>query len=631
MHIKTGLMIFKIQKRFLIVVLLIIWAAPVWALAAANESPLEEYLLNLDEVGRTLSRWQGEDHEMNSWFFCSYAMLILQNYGRDDLQAFPTFKRLVPSIWSDFKNVNPRYLIELAGGTLAFNDLMKVQRDEPFNRKRAEEQYILIINGYALLRMLQGTVGDSLFKEVVRGTTASANSVQELEQGLASAISEHYDPWVGDQFLQAMSSGEWTDAEISRVRRSSGAVKVSIAYNSRWSFPVDVLFISREGDSSLVKHEPQQGNILSFSGHDVRTIILDPDHKLAEYYRYNNKWPSTRNRIYVQPFATLPSWENYRIKVNPTSWSDWDDEKRYGLRFTSGFGIDLWPAYPSDFRHRVSWELNAHTKLNKESYWGGRLIYGHPVSRKQRLFSEIQMHSYADWKGASLGVTKYIGEQSFLIHGPRLKYQRLKLSLDTDSYQDTSIWKQNERVNVLRMSYSGLSITRYGDRLLVSVQSAYGQSEESNFSMIKTQIDLSGVFWKTIVTGIQMVGGSQSASTPGPYQFTYDFAWQDNLAALPRFRGQTRIDHPTDNYLGLSVSGGYWFSWLQAKLFGSTILFDQESVTLSESRPHYAFGFGVEHKSFFTLGLYFPIWQSHPVEGENSWAWRYQWRLVWNL
>jgi len=48
-------------------------------------------------------------------------------------------------------------------------------------------------------------------------------------------------------------------------------------------------------------------------------------------------------------------------------------------------------------------------------------------------------------------------------------------------------------------------------------------------------------------------------------------------------------------------------------------------------KPHYAAGFGFEHKSFFTAGLYFPIWQSHPLEGEEPWAWRYQARLVWNL
>ena len=67
------------------------------------------------------------------------------------------------------------------------------------------------------------------------------------------------------------------------------------------------------------------------------------------------------------------------------------------------------------------------------------------------------------------------------------------------------------------------------------------------------------------------------------------------------------------------------------KMFASSMIADQVDVPLSKAKPHYAFGFGIEHKSFFTVGLYFPIWQSHPIDGETPWAWRYQWRLTWNL
>ena len=105
----------------------------------------------------------------------------------------------------------------------------------------------------------------------------------------------------------------------------------------------------------------------------------------------------------------------------------------------------------------------------------------------------------------------------------------------------------------------------------------------------------------------------------------------DNLAALPIFRGQSKISYQTNNYMGLSLSGGYMLSWFQMKLFASSMLYDHDGLKLSEAKPHYATGFGFEHKSFFTAGFYFPVWQSHPIEGENQWAWRYQWRLTWNL
>ncbi|MCF7808124.1 MAG: hypothetical protein K9M49_03315 [Candidatus Marinimicrobia bacterium] len=596
-----------------------------------NTSPIEEYLTELDEMGRTLCRWKGEDQVLESWFFSSYAMLIMQNYGAGDLNPFPTMERIVPPLWSDFKNLNPRYLIELAGGALAFGDVMSVGGVETFSDKRAEEQFILVVSGYSYLRMLQGTVGDSLFTKIVRTATASNTSFEDIEQSLVHSISTHYDPWVSHQFMQVLSSGEWLDAEIGHVRRKDDSLVVSVDFNGSWAFPVDVLVITKSNDSTLVQYMPEGRSALRIPSKGVDRIILDPTHKLAEYFRYNNEWPQYKKKVYIQPFAALPDWEHYRITVSPVSWSDWDGDKRYGLKFTSGFGVDLWPAYPSDYRHRASWEFNVHDKLDEPKYWGGRVSYANTINRKERLFSFARLHSYSDWRGGSVGITKYLGDQSFLVQGTRLKYHRIKLSIESDTYQDTAIWERNQRVNLINAGYSGLSITRFGDRLLLSIQTALGKSESGTFSIIKSNADLSAVFWKKIVTGIQMVAGSQSPGTSSPYQFTHDYVWQDNLAAIPNFRGQTKLTHPTNNYIGVSVDGGYWYSGLQVKIFASSMIFDSETLPLNESRPHHAFGFGFEHKSFFTMGLFFPIWQSHPLAGEEPWAWRYRWRLTWNL
>lgn len=621
----------KFKHLLVLIIAVVVLQATATSSYAQEENPLDEYLIYLDEMGRTLSRWQGDDIEMGSWFFSAYAMMLMQGPAENDLQAFSTLERWVPSLWSDFKQLNPRYLIELAGGALAFDELMKLDNSGNFALKRPEEQYILVIAGYSYLRMLEGTVGDSLLRDIVRSAMRTNPSFPDIESSLVQAISVHYDSWVGKQFGLALSSSEWLDAEIVSVRNRGDSLRVKIDYRSSWAFPLDVLLISKNKDSTIVRFNPAKEEQMIVARDQADKIIIDPNHTLAEYYRYNNTWPRINRPVHLQPFAVLPDWSSYRIKVSPVAWSDWDDEKRYGLKFTSGFGVDLWPAYPSDYRHRFSLEINAHTKLDESTYYGGRLNYGHPVNRDRRLFSEFRIHQFSDWTGASAGLVKYVGRQSFLIQGTRLKYQRVKLSIETDSYQDTSIWKIDQRVNVLRLGYRGLSVTRYGDRLFVNIQSAYGRSDLGDFAMLKTNIDLSGVFWEKIVTGIQMVGGSQSPDTPCPYQFTHNYAWQDNLAAIPNFRGQTKLDHPTNNYLGLSVAGGYWLSWLQAKMFGSTMIFDNAGTMLSEARPHHAFGFGVEHKSFFTLGLYFPIWQSHPIEGEDPWAWRTQWRLVWNL
>ncbi len=598
---------------------------------SASENPLGDYLSDLEEMGLTLSGWEGGRAAADSWFFGSYAMLILRNSGKSDDQPFTGFETVVPALWKDFKYLTPRYLVELAGGILSHEQLMAISQEASFKSNRPEAQFIKVVAGFSYLRMLNGTVGDSLFNTIVKATMASTKDPTELTDIIIDQVRQHCGAEMGQQFYLALSSGSWMDAAISKVRKKNDSTAVFIDQKGLWSFPLDVLMISSSGDSTYYTFGIDQGQPLRVAGRDYDRIILDPDHKLAEFYRYNNKWPRVRDNIYIQPFIALPDWESIRIVVSPGSWTDWDGDKRYALKLSSGFGLDLWPAYPSDYRHRTTLELNAHEPMDSSKNWGARISYGHPVSLQKRLFVNLRAHDYDDWSGFSIGLTRYIGKQRFLIEGPRLLYQRVSLQLEQDSYGDPQVWQCAQAIQVLKADYTGLSLTRYGDRLFLYLRSAIGEGPQGSFSIAKAQVDLSGVFWNWLVGGVHFVSGFQSNTTPSPYQFTHTYAWQDNLAALPSFRGQSKIDQRPNNYLGLSVSGGYWFSWYQAKIFGSSMLYDETGVMLRQVKPRYAAGFGFEHKSLFTVGLYFPIWQSHPLEDEEPWAWRYQWRLSWNL
>jgi len=597
----------------------------------ASTNPLEEYIQDLDEMGRTLSGWKGENREFGSWFFGSYAMLILQNNGDSELEPFPTLKAIVPELWSDLKYLTPRYLVELGGGTLSFGDIMLISQSRPFTKMRTEEKFIQYVAGLSYLGMLEHAAGDSIFKEIIQSTVTSTQEPILITKGLSAAVGKHVNPELGQQFDLALSSSSWMDIEIEKVKKTGDSLDIYLTQKGSWSFPVDILFISASGDSSIREYDIDDTGPLRVSKLECKRIVIDPDHHLAEFYRYNNKWPRFRQNVRIQPFGALPDWEYYRITISPSKWSDWGGDKRYGIKITAGYGINLWPAYPSDYRHRYSLELNAHSPMDEQKSMGVRLNYGHPINLQKRLFSDVRLHGYDDWTGFSAGLVKYFGKQRFLIQGSALRYQRINVGIEQDYYLDTLIWTKKQHVRVMKASYSGLSLTNRGDRLFINISSAAGEGPRGNFSLLKSQVDLSGVFWGWLVGGVQFVAGTQEKETPSPYQYTHLYAWQDNLAALPNFRGQNKIEHNTNNYMGLSLSGGYWASGIQIKLFGSSMIYDQIGVELSESKPQYAAGFGFEHKSFFTAGLYFPIWQSHPLEGENEWAWRFQWRLSWNL
>ena len=598
---------------------------------AAPEHPLDLYLNEIDEMGRTLSNWEGDSLDQGSWFFGSYAMLLLSNNGKGENVPYPGLEAVVPALWSDFKYLTPRYLVELAGGALSNGNLMSIRKDLVFNKLRTEERFILVVAGFGYLRMLQGTIGDSLFSLVVNDAVQFSADPSCITDELITSMSTHCCDSLALQFEMALTSSRWSDVNLDYVKTRQNSVELGIEHLGIWHFPVEVLVISASGDSTSYNYGLNQTTPLIIPKIDVAEVILDPDHLLAEYYRYNNRSPRLRNNFNIQPFGALPDWTSYRMTINPTFWSDWDGEQRIGLKLTSGFGVDLWPAYPSDYRHRVSVELNGHSAYDSKTSWGGRVSYGHPINLDNRLFSHFTAHSYNDWTGLSFGLTRYVGKQTYLIQGPRLTYQRVGIAFEYDGYADSLIWNQNQNIQIVKGSYSGLSLTKLGDRIYFRSNIASGRGPQGNFSIITAQTDLSGVFWGWLVGGVQFVTGFQSKSTPGPYQFTHDYAWQDGMAAIPNFRGQTKLTENTNDYMGLSISGGYWMKGIQLKLFTSSMIVDMDEIGWDLVKPHYAAGFGFEHKSFFTAGLYFPLWQSHPIEGEEPWAWRYQARLVWNL
>ncbi len=599
--------------------------------ALVTAHPLDIYLDEIDEMGRTLSGWKGNSLDQGSWFFGSYAMLLLSNNGRGENVPYPGLESSIPALWSDFKYLTPRYLVELAGGALSHGNLMSIKEDMVFDKLKTEEKFIIEVAGFCYLRMLQGTMGDSIFSLIVKDAVQFSPDPSSLTSELIKATSRHCGQELALEYKRALNSSRWSDVHLKRVKTKRDSIEITIEQLGVWRFPVEVLVITAGGDSTYHNYGLNRWTPLIIPRVKVDKIILDPNRLLAEYYRYNNQWPRLRDNFHLQPFGALPDWSSYRMTINPIIWSDWDDEKRVGIKLTSGFGVDLWPAYPSDYRHRISLEINGHTPFDSDMSWGGRFSYSHPLQLETRLFSHLSAHTFDDWSGISAGLTRYVGKQTFLIQGPRLTYQRVGLSFEYDHYADSLIWKNDQTIQIVKASYSGLSLTRQGDRIYFRTRAASGTGPQGSFSIFKAQADLTGVFWGWLAGGMQFVSGFQSVSTPDPYQFTHNYAWQDRLAAIPNFRGQTKLDEKTNEYMGLSISGGYWMSVFQLKVFTSSMIVNLTDVGWDKVKPHYAAGFGFEHNSFFTAGLYFPLWQSHPLAGEEPWAWRYQIRLTWNL
>ena len=316
--------------------------------------PLDQYLLEMDEMGRTLSSWGEDSLGQGSWFFGSYAMLLLNNNGRGENVPLPVFEAVIPALWSDFKYITPRYLVELAGGALSHGNLMSIREDQVFDKMKTEERFILVVAGFGYLRMLQGAIGDSLFSVVVSEALKKAAEPIFITPELIQAMSHHCCESLAREFEIALKGSRWCDVSLENVISHQDSTEIEIEFLSEWHFPVQVLVINDVGDSTRYTYGIDQTSPLVIAETKPEKVILDPDHIITEYYRYNNQWPRLKDRVFIQPFGALPDWTNYRMTINPNIWRDWDKEKRFGLKINSGFGVDLWPAYPSDFRHRVS-------------------------------------------------------------------------------------------------------------------------------------------------------------------------------------------------------------------------------------------------------------------------------------
>jgi hypothetical protein len=608
--------------------------------AGEDESPQEPGIIpvsgldQLDALGQAVLGWRGDTTPRQTWLFGAVALYTRSDDVKD---PFPNFQRLVPGkIWPDLKNMSSYSLNELADGVLMHTgDMVAWRPTKSFSDLSSDQQMLAYLTGMRHLVMLESTIGDSVFWPMLRETAKRTRYTHNITDTLGVVLAERTNPVLANEFLKALASPDRSDLELRSVKEVNGSYSLEIHQNGAWSFPFEILAVTHDGDSLRFRQVELVGTEFRFlSLKRIKHIELDPDHHLVEIYRFNNHWPRIRGNWRIQPFWALPDWEVFKVVVSPVSWQDWGSQQRYGLRLNGGFGIDLMPVYPSDYRHRYSLEANSYGPMDQLESWGVRGSYQHPISWTYRLFLNATGHTYEDWQGYSVGVINYPGNQRYFIQGPDIRFRRLRLGTGYDAYQDRDTWEAPQRIRYARLDYTTFSLTDVGNRMNVRISGAYGRTNtrgEDDFILIRSKVDLSGVFASWLSGDIRIVTGYQSENMPLAYRFSDSHRWNSTLAWLPRFRGQPRYGDPVSKYLGVSFSTGYWFTWVQAKLFASTLLFSDGTDLLFDDRPRYAVGLGLEHSSFFTAGFYVPFWQSHPLPGEEPWGWRYEWKFEWNL
>ncbi len=585
----------------------------------------------LDELGKALVAHKAPAGEDMSWFYGSYGLLNMESGDLGVDQPLGEIQNIIPNIWSDARNLTMVQLMRKADAILTHGVTVPLFRPErPFRIQTAEERLVNYFNGMRHLEMLRYTVGDSLFEEIVQRTDASGENGESLTDTLISQIATHTTAPLANAFLKALKTTDRTDPMLTAVRAKPGSVSLRLVQLGAWNFPVTLRFITAAGDTLIKRGVWPGANSRQFkTPGKVRSIMVDPDEALVEIHRYNNHWPMFPDLLRIQPFWGLPSWEYYKVIVSPVSWRDWNEIRRYGLRLRGGIGVDLMPLYPSDYRHRWMVEISAYGHADEPDKWGLRLNYGHPLSWPRRLFFDADLKLFHDYQHYEARFVKYIGESRYPFQGFQLQYQRLTSVLGWAYYGNQASWNKRVRVPYIRLNLTRFMLTESGYQLhyQAGIIQGWNGLHTTPFTLYRASMGVGGLLFRWLRAEFRGIGGYERGAVPYPFEFSQTRTWIHSAASLPGLQGQPTRDQPVNAYVGGRVSLGYWYKTFQPKIFASGVLYGAEQTPLNQAALGKAFGIGLEHQSFFFLGLYFPFWQSNPRPGEQQWALRYQWKF----
>ncbi|MCF7798257.1 MAG: hypothetical protein K9N11_09925 [Lentisphaeria bacterium] len=640
--------------QFLPLLLLLVAVGPVWGQSVDSTQnrlfqrrySLPEYVpdprkafadnmsIYLDALGRALVQHENNNDSPTSWFYGAYALLKIDNDNEVSHRPLGDIQKYVPVFWRDLRELTIDDLIRKVDAVLSHGVTVPLYRPErPFQIQVAEEQLVNFFNGMRHLKMLRYTVGDSLFEMIVQNTDDSGVNGQTLTDTLVQQIATTTSPRLAHAFFQALKTAERTDPYVDKVEKmGNDSLRVWVKQAGAWNFPVTLRIVYDNGDTVDIGGVwPGDDPIWLPVSAKIRQVIVDPQEELVEIHRSNNFWPQFPQTVMVQPFWGLPSWEYYKVIVTPFSWRDWNEVKRYGVRASGGIGIDLMPLYPSDYHHRWMVEVSAYEALDELEKWGLTLDYGHPLSWPHRLFIGAKVDLFQDFRKAELGLTKYVGVSRYPFQGFRLEYHRYTGSGGVLYYDNPTVWGDPLRLPYIAINTTRFTMTEAGHQLHYSGTILSGWDGEQPFgqpfTLYRGRISLGGLFGNWLRAEFSGVGGLERGSVPYPFEFTQSRGWVDAKARIPGLQGQPTREDPVYAYMGTRVSLGYWLGTFQPKVFASTMIYGDDQTPFAGAPLEKAAGIGIEHQSFFFLGVYFPFWQSHPVPGEEPWAFRYQWKF----
>jgi hypothetical protein len=293
------------------------------------------------------------------------------------------------------------------------------------------------------------------------------------------------------------------------------------------------------------------------------------------------------------------------------------------------------PIMPAFYQNLFDLEITFSTGV-PENNWGGRINYRTPLKSTANTYWELETGFEYPKKWTKISFYNYMGEPKYLAAHGESYYSRLTTTLSSTEYtkSESGDWWAVGRSVKLKEKWTIFSYTTE-QRYLMETH-LLGGFQEKSFYNFGISADLETHKIEGYIIRLHGEAGFVWDEREGDelaYRLLYvPKVWQQREGRIPLFRGVAADEKEwQDNIFSSGFSIGWetkTAAWPMVYIDGAVISDDEGTLLdrldhLNKSdKVFITAGVGLESQTMMEIGLYFPIWVSHPVRGEENFALR---------
>ncbi|NQV42469.1 MAG: hypothetical protein HQ506_08960 [Candidatus Marinimicrobia bacterium] len=549
-------------------------------------------------------------------------------------------------LWSDIRNFNPEDVLWLFSDILGDDLIGPIQLEQMIDWTDIEDATSVTAAAVAiyykssnLLQVLQAALGESQMQDLMLTYTDQYRGQEVTQSSFLELLTQTHGPAVSNAFKKAVNESGRPNYSIKSVHSrniESDLWETKVALESQGPWELPVTFVARSADGSVLEEDRWIPNtvddLILTTVEPIASISIDPQMRSMDRIRFDNHWP---RRFQIQPFAGLPGRDEYRIFVRPRYSVDQQGQKLLGVRFKGSSGIDLGPLTASSFRNALTLDAGWQVESGAPQV---TLRYKQPLLNSNKRFIEISGQMHHLFNNESIVLTKYLGQQAWYFDGGAMNYRQSSLSLQRWEYTEPGAGEVNLFLN------HSLTFFQHNmrDRSIFKIHTGLGASREgknnlSTNTTIRLEVKIHKALSKILMLGIQggidYVNDNSLRNDLGLRSGILPMFWDMRVSPIV-FRGHTSFDgarHQSALPLGVSLGLGSEDNRFDMRpiIYSDFVIFENEGGSLTQrwaelsTRPvSSALGLGMEASFAADIGLYFPLWLSHPPTGEENWGLR---------